>query len=206
MTRLDPTARVHVTQDGAEFNRSALQFLHIGTTPTGPSFFNTATGMHTQVIPRAVVVTTAATRVYQEPTAPRGIVRCASDNANQPAPYFADPIDDLCLICSMRDNACVVTTPVVIVSREGSGWRVLRLDVTGKNAQRAREWEQRFYLDWDLEHEADVSISLDVQCNVQLPLGLPRRIDRRQAPAPLALSDLLHVLPLPAAMMKAVRP
>jgi hypothetical protein len=203
VTSLDPIARVRVTPEGAEFNRFSTQILRISATPTGPSFFNTATRAHTQVIPNAVIVKTGMTRVYQEPGAPAGVVRCASDNGRQPAPYFSDPIDDLCLICPAR-RLCVETAPIVVISRNGGGWRVFRLDLSGDNAASARAWEQTFNVDWDLEHEADISIGLDLQRVVEVSLGSPRPIDRRQVSALRALHELLQLLPLPAATMKAV--
>lgn len=202
MIRLDPIARVRVTADGAAFNRFSMQVLRIGITPSGPSFYNTATGTHMNLIPRAVIVATARTRVYQQTGAPRTVVRCASDDGVQPAHYIADPIDDLCMICPNRDRDCIVMTPVLIVSRQGSGWRVFRLDLTGDNAERARRWEQLFHIDWDLEREADITIGLDVSRTVELRRGPPKLVPTRHTRELFELWRLLQLLPLPAAMLK----
>jgi hypothetical protein len=182
----------------------STQIVCIGTTPAGPSFFNTATKMHAQSIPNAIAVRTGSTRILQDPADPARVVRCASDNDQHPAIYIRDPVDDLCLICPERTGACVATTPVILASREDAGWRVLRIDLTGEHAALARAWERQCYLDWDLEHEADLAIDLDAQRSVQLRLGEPRRLSRHRARELLALYTLLHYLPLPAAMLKVV--
>lgn len=181
----------------------STQIICIGTTPAGPSFFNTATKMHMQSIPNAIVVRTGSTRILQDLVGPK-VVRCASDNGQHPALYVRDPVDDLCLICPERTRACIATTPAIVASREDAGWRVLRIDLTGEHAALARAWERQCYLDWDLEHEADLSIDLDAQRSVHLRLGEPRRLSRHRARELLALYTLLHHLPLPAAMLKVV--
>jgi hypothetical protein len=182
----------------------STQIVCIGTTPTGPSFFNTATKVHALSIPNAIAVRTGSTRILHDLVDPPKAVRCASDNGQHPALYIRDPVDDLCLICPRRDGDCVATTPVILASREDAGWRVLRIDLTGGHAVLARAWERQCYLDWDLEHEADLSIDLDAQRSVQLRLGEPRRLSRHRARELLALYTLLHYLPLPAAMLKVV--
>jgi len=201
---LDRLAKVQFTPDGTMFNRFSTQLVRIGTTPAGPSFFNTATKTHAQSIPNAIWVRTGSTRILQDPADPAREVRCASDNGQHPALYIREPVDDLCLICPERTSACVATTPVILASREGAGWRVIRIDLTGEHAALARAWERRCYLDWDLEHEADLSIDLDAQRSVQLRLGEPRRLSRERARELHALYVRLHHLPLPAAMLKAV--
>jgi hypothetical protein len=205
MIRLDPIARVRVTRDGAAFNRFSTQVVRIGTTPMGPSFYNTATRTHAQVIPNAVIVTTASTRVYQHPGVSSGIISCASDDRVQPALYIPNPIKELCALCPRRGGTCVDTTPTLIASRHGDGWRVLRLDLTGASAKRARAWGQTCYVDWDLEHEADISIGLDAHRTVELSLGPPKRMSPRRARELFELYRLLHLLPLPAAMIKGAR-
>lgn len=202
MNRLDPLARVRVTAAGAEFNRFAVHVLRIGTTPMGPSFFNTATATHMHVIPRAVIVTTANTRVYQEAGAPGTLVRCASDNCVQAAPYLVDPVDDLCVICPKRDHGCVVTTPALIVSREGSAWRVFRIDLSGENAERAKLWERTRTIERNFEHEADIKIGLDATRIVELRRGPPERIPTSHAYELRELAHLLRLLPVHAVMRK----
>lgn len=204
MTALAPIATVRFTAGGPAFNQFACQIVRIGRMPTGPSFFNTATKTHAQSIQNAIAVRTGSTRILQDPADPPNVVRCASDNGQHPALYIRDPVDDLCLICPERTGACVVTTPVILASREGAGWRVLRIDLTGEHAVLARAWERQCSLDWDLKQEADLSIDLDAQRSVQLRLGEPRCLSRHQARELLALYTLLHHLPLPAAMEKAV--
>jgi hypothetical protein len=204
VTALDRLAKVQFTPDGTMFNRFSTQIVRIGTTPAGPSFFNTATKTHAQSILNAIAVRTGSTRIFQDPVDPANVVRCASDNGQHPAPYIRDPVDDLCLICPKRTTECAATTPVILASREDAGWRVIRIDLTGEHAVLARAWERQCYLDWDLEYEADLSIDLDAQRSVQLRLGLPRRLSRHRARELRALYTLLHYLPLPAAMLKVV--
>lgn len=182
----------------------SIQIVCIGTTPAGPSFFNTATKTHAQSIQNAIAIRTGSTRILHDLVDPAKAVRCASDNDQHPALYVRDPVDDLCLICPERTGACVATTPVILAGREGAGWHVLRIDLTGEHAVLARTWERQAYLDWNLEHEADLSIDLDAQRSVQLRLGEPRRLSRHRVRELLALYTLLHHLPLPAAMEKAV--
>ncbi|HET9627203.1 MAG TPA: hypothetical protein VFP84_37845 [Kofleriaceae bacterium] len=184
------------------FNRFSTQIVRVGKTQVGPSFFNTATKTHMQSIPNAIAVRTGSTRILQDPAAPAGMVRCASDNAQQPALYIQDPVDDLCLICPKRAGACIATTPVILASREDAGWRVLRIDLTGEHAEFAGAWERQCYMDWDLEYEADLSIGLDAQTSVQLHLSEPRRLSPHQAGELRALYIVLHHLSLPAAMIK----
>jgi len=204
VTALDPIAKVRFTAGGPAFNRFACQIIRIGTTPAGPSFFNTATKAHAQSIPNAIAVRTGSTRILQDPVDPPKVVRCASDHGQQPAPYNGDPVEDLCLICPERTGACVATTPVILASREGAGWRVLRIDLTGGHAALARAWERQCYLDWDLEHEADLSIGLDARRSVEVRLGEPRPLSHRRSRELHELYVLLHHFPLPAAMLKAV--
>jgi hypothetical protein len=108
------------------------------------------------------------------------------------------------LICPERTRACVTTTPVILASREGAGWRVLRIDLTGEHAALARTWERQCYLDWNLEHEANLSIGLDARRSVELRLGEPRPLSHRRSRELHELYVLLHHAPLPAAMLKAV--
>lgn len=204
MTVLDRLAKVRFTADGPAFNRFSSQIVRIGTTPAGPSFVNTATWTQAQSIPNAIAVRTSSTRIFQDQVDPTRVVRCASDNGQHPALYIRAPIDDLCVICPKRDGDCIATTPVILVSREGAGWRVLRIDLTGEHAVLARAWERKCYLDWDLEHEADLSIDLDAQRSVVLRLSPPRRLFPHRSRELLALYHLLQLVPLTAAMLKVV--
>lgn len=204
MTVLERLAKVRFTADGPAFNRFSTQIVCIGTTPAGPSFFNTATNVHAQSIPNAIAVRTGSTRILQDLVDPPKVVRCASDNGQHPALYIRDPVDDLCLICPERTGACVATTPVILASREGTGWRVLRIDLTGEHAALARAWERQCYLDWDLEHEADLSIDLDAQRSVQLRLSEPRRLSPHRSRELHALYVLLNQIPVTAASPKVV--
>jgi hypothetical protein len=204
VTAIAPVATVRLTAGGPVFNRFSTQIVRVGKTQVGPSFFNTATKTHMQSIPNAIAVRTGSTRILQDPAAPAGMVRCASDNAQHPALYIRDPVDDLCLICPERARACIATTPVILASREDAGWRVIRIDLTGEHATLARAWERRCHMEWDLEHEADLSVDLDAQRSVQLRLGEPRRLSPHRAREMLALYTFLHHLPLPAAMLKVV--
>jgi len=204
--RLDSLAEVRMTPDGPAFNRFSLQILRLAATPDGTAFYNTATKTHATTIPNVVVINTSSTRIYQDPSDPPTLVRCASDNGRQPARHIGEPIDDLCVICPNYAGACIATTPMLIVSREALGWRVMRIDLTGENAGLARAWAQRCFVDWNLERVADLSIGLDAQGTVELKLGDPHRISVRHEQELLELWKLLMHMPLHAVTLKPVQP